>query len=165
MSDIAALFQRLTLGVYVIGVADAERRNAFTAAWVTQVSFDPPLLAVSINPVNASYAILRSGRSFVVNVLERGQLELARRFGTRSGRDDDKLSGIAWSPGRHGAPILEQAVAYFDCEVGDVLRCGDHDLVVGRVIDGRILAPFAAPMTYAETGDMDGSGAFQTATF
>jgi hypothetical protein len=34
---------------------------------------------------------------------------------------------------------------------------GDHELVLGRVVDGRILAPGAAPMTYAETGEMDGS--------
>ena len=48
--SIAALFQRLTQGVYVVGVAYGELRNAFTAAWVMQVSFDPLLLALSINP-------------------------------------------------------------------------------------------------------------------
>ena len=81
MSEIADLFRRLTFGVYVVGVADDERRDAFTAAWVTQTSFEPLLLAVSVNPENASYPILRSGRSFTVNVLRQGQLELARRSG------------------------------------------------------------------------------------
>ena len=56
MSDsVAALFQRLTQGVYVVGVAHGEVRNAFTAAWVMQVSFDPLLLALSINPHHSSY--------------------------------------------------------------------------------------------------------------
>jgi flavin reductase (DIM6/NTAB) family NADH-FMN oxidoreductase RutF len=50
MSDITALFQQLTFGVYVIGVANAGRCGGFTAAWVMQASFDPPLLVVSINP-------------------------------------------------------------------------------------------------------------------
>ena len=54
--SIAALFQRLTQGVYVVGVAHGEVRNAFTAAWVMQVSFDPLLLALSINPHHSSYA-------------------------------------------------------------------------------------------------------------
>src|SRR4029453_12484659 len=55
MSDsIAALFQRLTQGVYVVGVAHGELRNAFTAAWVMQVSFDPLLLVLSINPDHSS---------------------------------------------------------------------------------------------------------------
>jgi flavin reductase (DIM6/NTAB) family NADH-FMN oxidoreductase RutF len=157
MSEIADLFRQLTFGVYVVGVADAERRDAFTAAWVVQASFEPLLLAVSVNPRNASYPILRSGRSFSVNVLRQGQFELARRFGTRSGRDEDKLAGVRWHPGRRGAPILDDTLAYFECELGATLAAGDHELVLGRVIDGRILAPGAAPMTYAETGEMDGS--------
>jgi flavin reductase (DIM6/NTAB) family NADH-FMN oxidoreductase RutF len=165
MSDIAALFHRLTLGVYVVGVADAERQDGFTAAWVMQVSFDPLLLAVSVNPENASYSLLHSGRGFAVSVLKRGQLELARRFGTQSGREADKLAGLRWRPGRHGAPILEDALAYFDCELSGSMRSGDHELVVGRVIDGRILARDGEPMAYADTGDMDGSSALYPAKF
>ena len=165
MSDIAALCHQLTLGVYVIGVANAGQCGGFTAAWVMQVSFDPLLLALSINPNHTSYALLHSGGSFTVNVLKREQLKLARRFGTQSAREHDKLAGIRWRPGRHGTPILEDALAYFDCELSDSLRSGDHELVVGRVIDGRILSPGAVPMTYAETGDMDGSSLFYPEKF
>lgn len=157
MSEIADLFHLLTFGVYVIGVADGERRDAFTASWVIQASFEPLLLAVSVNPGNASHPILRSGRGFTVNVLRKGQLALARGFGTRSGRDFDKLAGVRWHAGRLGAPILDDALAYFECEMGATLPAGDHELVLGRVIDGEILAPGAAPMTYAETGELDGS--------
>ena len=63
-ASIAALFQRLTQGVYVVGVAHGEVRNAFTAAWVMQVSFDPLLLALSINPRHLSYGLLEEGRAF-----------------------------------------------------------------------------------------------------
>jgi len=156
-TDVAALFHRLTQGVYVIGVADGERRDAFTAAWVMQVSFDPLLLALSVNPGNASAPILHAGRSFTVNVLRRGQLDLARRFGTRSGRDEDKLAGVPWRAGGRGAPILEDALAWFECDLQASLPAGDHELVLGRVTGGRLEAPDAEPMTYAETGAMDGS--------
>jgi flavin reductase (DIM6/NTAB) family NADH-FMN oxidoreductase RutF len=159
MNEVAALFHRLTLGVYVVGVADGARRNAFTAAWVMQASFEPLLLALSINPQNASAPLLRAGGTFAVSVLKDGQLALARRFGTRSGRDEDKLAGVRWRPGRGGAPILEEALAYFDCEVVERLQVGDHELVVGRVVDGGILARDAAPLPYAATGEMDGSSA------
>jgi len=165
MNDIAALFRQITLGVHVIGVADAGRPDGFTAAWVMQVSFDPLLLALSINPGNASYPLLRAGGGFTVNVLKREDLELARRFGTWSGRDRDKLAGLRWRPGRHGAPILEDAVAYFDCELSSLLPAGDHELAVGRVIDGTILAPGVTPMVYTDTGDMDGSTALYPAHF
>ena len=159
MSEIAALFHRLSYGVYVVGVAAGDRRDGFTAAWVMQASFDPLLLALSINSSNASYELLHAGGGFTVNVLKQGQLDLARRFGTRSGRDEDKLAGIRWRPGRAGAPILEQALAYFDCEIAGRHRAGDHELVLGRVVDGKVLDPGAAPLTYADTGDMDGSSA------
>jgi flavin reductase (DIM6/NTAB) family NADH-FMN oxidoreductase RutF len=157
-TDVAELFRRLSAGVYVVTVAAGERRDGFTAAWVMQASFDPLLLALSINPENASYELLHAGGAFTVNVLKQGQLELARRFGTRSGRDQDKLAGVAWRSGRTGAPILEQALAYLDCELAGRHRAGDHELVLGRVIDGQVLDPAAAPLTYAETGNMDGSG-------
>jgi flavin reductase (DIM6/NTAB) family NADH-FMN oxidoreductase RutF len=157
LNEIAALFHRLSYGLYVVGVAAGDRRDGFTAAWVMQASFDPLVLALSINSSNASYELLHAGGGFTVNVLKQGQLELARRFGTRSGRNEDKLAGIRWKPGRSGAPILEEALAYFDCELSGRHRAGDHELVLGRVVDGKILDPGAAPLTYADTGDMDQS--------
>ena len=159
VNEIAALFRRLTQGVYVVGVANGEARDAFTAAWVMQVSFDPLLLALSINPEHASYPLLHAGGGFTVNVLKQDQQDLARRFGTRSGRDEDKLAGIEWRPGRNGAPILEDALAYFECELSGEMGAGDHELTLGRVTGGQVLDPNATPLMYVDTGDMDGSSA------
>ncbi|HUF35986.1 MAG TPA: flavin reductase family protein [Gemmatimonadales bacterium] len=159
MSEVADLFRRLTYGVYVVGAAHEGRRDAFTAAWLMQVSFDPLLIALSVNPGNASYPLLRGGGGFTANVLARDQLDLARRFGTRSGWDEDKLAGVRWRPARGGAPVLEDAVAFFECEVTAWHPVGDHELVVARVAGGGVLRPEAAPLGYAETGDMDGSAA------
>lgn len=159
MNEIVELFRRLTLGIYVVGAANGKERDAFTAAWVMQVSFDPLLLALSVNPENASWPLIQAGRAFAVSVLKSGQLDIAQRFGTRSGRDQDKLAGIRWRPGRTGAPILEEALAYFDCQLAGVMRAGDHELVLGRVVEGRVLDPKALPLTYADSGDMDGSSA------
>ena len=61
---LATLFQRVTQGVYVVGVAHGEVRNAFTAAWVMQVSFEPLLLALSINPHHSSYRLLKEAGAF-----------------------------------------------------------------------------------------------------
>jgi flavin reductase (DIM6/NTAB) family NADH-FMN oxidoreductase RutF len=165
LSDIAALFHRLSYGVYVVGVAAGDRHGGFTAAWVMQTSFDPLLLALSINSNNASYELLHTGGGFTVNVLKREQLELARLFGTRSGRNQDKLAGIRWRPGRTGAPILEQALAYFDCELSGRHRAGDHELVLGRVVEGKVLDPGATPLSYADTGAMDGSADLYPTSF
>jgi flavin reductase (DIM6/NTAB) family NADH-FMN oxidoreductase RutF len=157
VADLADLFRRLNAGVYVVGVADGERRNAFTAAWLMQVSFDPLLLALSVNPGHASFPLLVGGGGFAVSVLSRDQLELARHFGTRSGRETDKLAGVSWRAGSNGAPILAGAVAYLECRLTGRITAGDHEIVIARPVAGELLLPDAIPLTYADTGDLDGS--------
>jgi flavin reductase (DIM6/NTAB) family NADH-FMN oxidoreductase RutF len=159
------LFRRLTNGLYVVGVAHKGQYDAFTAAWITQVSFDPLLLALSINPNHASYPILVAAGGFAVNILSHGQIDMARHFGTQSGRVADKLAGQRWQPATNGAPVLLDALAYLECRVVGHHSAGDHELVLGQVIGGRLLAPQATPMTYAETGNLDGSAELYPASF
>ena len=153
--SIAALFKRLTQGVYVVGVASGETRDAFTAAWVMQVSYDPLLLALSINSNHSSYRLLKEGRSFSVNVLKKGQLDLADHYGRRAGAD--KLALTDWTTDRTGLPLLRDALAWFECQVVSEHPAGDHLLVLGKVIDGKLLDAEAEPMCYRETGTMDGA--------
>ena len=157
MADLADLFRRLTTGVYVIGVAQGERRSGFTAAWLTQVSFDPLLIALSVNPEHASYPLLVDGGGFVINVLRRDQLHLAESFGTRSGRDADKLAGVDWRPAGSGAPILTDAVAWLECRLHDLAPAGDHVIVLGRPVAGELVRPDATTLLYFDTGELDGS--------
>jgi len=159
------LFRRLTNGLYVVGVAHGEQRDGFTAAWVTQVSFDPLLVALSINPSHASFPILVAAEAFAVSILRHGQLELARHFGTQSGWAVDKLAGQRWQAAPGGAPVLLDALAYLECVLVDRHPAGDHELVLGRVVGGRVLAPEALPMTYAETDNLDGSAGLYPSTF
>lgn len=155
--NMADLFRRLTTGVYVFGVAHGEFRNAFTASSVMHVSFRPLHVALSINPEHASYPILAGGHVFTINVLRADQQELAKHFGTQSGRTVDKLSSTPWRAGQTGAPLLVDALAYFECQVIIDVEAGDHRLVVGRVVDGGVLDPDSSPLLYAATGDLDQS--------
>jgi flavin reductase (DIM6/NTAB) family NADH-FMN oxidoreductase RutF len=152
------LLRRLTLGVYVIGVCEGGRPNAFTASSVMPVSFDPVLLALAIGRDHASLPMLRASRHFTVNVLGQGQLAMARHFGVRSGREHDKLAGVAWRTSPQGAPLLTDALASLVCEVqGAATQAGDHELFVARVTSGTLQAEAAHPLSYADTADMDGS--------
>lgn len=153
----ADLFQRITTGVYVIGVAAGERQNAFTAAWVMPVSFQPLLLALSINPHHSSYQLLKVGGGFSVNVLRKDDLSLAGHFGQPANLD--KLAAVAWRPGKSGAPLLDAAIARFECRYAGESAAGDHRLVLGQVVDGALLQPLAEPLSYRDTGSMDGAAA------
>ena len=153
------LFQRMTTGVYVVTASHHSGRGGFTAAWVTQVSFAPLLLAISINPRNATWPLIEASHRFAVNVLDSGQSEIARRFGLASGRDVDKFSTAQTSEAPGGFLVLSDAVSWLGCRVEQSIPVGDHVLVVASVIAGDLLNPRATPLRYSETGNMDGSAA------
>jgi flavin reductase (DIM6/NTAB) family NADH-FMN oxidoreductase RutF len=64
-----------------------------------------------------------------------------------------------WTTDRLGLPLLREALAWFECQVVSEHPAGDHVLILGRVIDGKLLDSDAEPMCYRETGAMDGASA------
>jgi flavin reductase (DIM6/NTAB) family NADH-FMN oxidoreductase RutF len=151
------LFRRLTTGLYVVSAEHGGAEGAFTAAWITQVAFTPLLLAISVNPGNATWTLMWASRRCAINVLPSGELDLARHFGTRSGRQADKLAGQRVRRRVSAPPLLDAAVAWLDCRITDEMRVGDHVLVVAEVTGGDVLDAAATPMRYDETGNMDRS--------
>jgi flavin reductase (DIM6/NTAB) family NADH-FMN oxidoreductase RutF len=121
------------------------------------VSFNPLLLALSIDPHHSSYRLLKEGQAFSINVLKKGQLDLAEHFGQPS--STAKLAGQRWTMGRMGLPLLREALAWFECHFVDEHPAGDHMLVLARVIGGKLLDVEAEALSYRETGEMDGSSA------
>ena len=146
-------FKLMTQGVYVISVSHEQQKNAFTAAWVMQVSFDPPLVCFSINPEHHSYPILQKGGVCCISVLNNEQFITADHFGHST---DDKLTGFQWLKTKTGAPALAESLAYFDCTVDHYSEAGDHKIVVCKVIDATVLNE-GTPLVYSDTEDMDGS--------
>ena len=167
MNEIWTLFHTLTTGVYIVGVSDGSVRDAFTAASVTQVSYQPLLLSFAINPEHASYKLLLAGKGWTVSVLHRDQIEWARRFGTESPQGVDKMQGVKWESAGSGLPFLKEALAYFDCRLVAEYAAGDHRLVLGKVVAGAVLSaePDAKPLIYADTGNLDQSAALYPASF
>ncbi len=148
------LMKLITQGVYVIRVNNDQQQNAFTAAWVMQVSFDPLLLCFSINPQCRSYNLLKPGGVCCISVLNNEQFVEADHFGQTG--IANKIEGFKWLTTKTGASALANSVAYFDCRVDHYSAAGDHQLVICEVIGGVILND-AQPMLYCDTGDMDGS--------
>ena len=152
IENLEELFKQISHGVYVIGVSDGTHQNAFTAAWVMQVSFNPPLLAISINPEHYSYQLLQAGGVCTVNVLSHDQYAMAEHFGRSV---NDKMAGFQWQRDKTGAPILSESLAYFDCQVSHYTDAGDHKIAICKVIAAAPLNK-GHPLLYNQTGDMDG---------
>ncbi|MEM2945749.1 MAG: flavin reductase family protein [Thermoproteota archaeon] len=118
---------------------DASRRGGMTAAWVSRVSWSPPLLIVSIVPSRHTLELIKEYGEFVVNVVGK-TLENAAYgvFGTKSGKIVDKFveSGVKARRGeKTRAPVLEDAVIAVECRLVKTVEAGDHILVVGEVVN------------------------------
>jgi len=156
-NPVKRLFMTLTQGVYIVGVGEGGLHNAFTASSVMQASMQPPMLALAVNPRNASYPLLIAGGIFSVTVLRSDQRELADLFGNHSGRDTAKLDRVTWHSAPSGAPVLDAGLSYFDCLLVSKIPAGDHVVALAEVSGGDFLNPNTRPLQYSDLGDLDGS--------
>ena len=145
------VLRQLTYGLYVVTVAAGDERGAFTANWLSQASFDPPLVMVSVERDSHSLPLIRQAGRFAVNVLETGQRELAGHFGKKARHVGDKLAGIPHHQSPSGQPILDQALGYVVCAVSGELDAGDSVIVLGEVVEARVLRE-GEPLTMREAG-------------
>jgi flavin reductase (DIM6/NTAB) family NADH-FMN oxidoreductase RutF len=140
-----------TYGLYAVSCADEGEVNIFTANWLTQVSFDPPLLAVSVENDSKSLGMILRSRVFTVNVYHSGERELAGKLGKSAIQHPDKLNGIEFDLGANGCPILHDALAWVACKVSGTTPAGDSTLIVAEVVDVGMLGD-GKPLTMAEAG-------------
>ncbi|GCE24672.1 flavin reductase [Dictyobacter alpinus] len=140
-----------TYGLYVIMSKENEVVNAFTANWLTQVSFEPPLIAVSIENNARSLAMIKQTQTFTINVLRTGQRELAGQLGRSYNKNPDKLTDIAYHLQDNRYPILDAALSWVACEVRNMVPAGDSTLCIAEVIDAGVLAE-GTSLTMNEAG-------------
>ena len=122
-------------GLYVLGSRAGDRRNGMTINWVTQVSFDPKLVAVSVEKPAFTHELITEGGVFAVNTVSREDRAIVRKFTKPVEVEGNTLNGFPFHDGVTGAPILDQAPAYVDCEVRQRADVGNHTLFVGEVVD------------------------------
>jgi 3-hydroxy-9,10-secoandrosta-1,3,5(10)-triene-9,17-dione monooxygenase reductase component len=127
-----AALGRFATGVTIVTCLDGDgSRVGLTANSFNALSLEPPLVLWSLRTASPSLAAFVAAPRFAVNVLAAAQVDLARRFASRT---KDKFAEGAWAPGRHGAPVLAGCAALFECETVSQQTAGDHRLFVGRVL-------------------------------
>ena len=152
--DVAAkrtALRLFTYGLHVVTVRDGDDENGFTANWITQVSFEPPMLALSVENNSHSIRIIRQSQGFTVNVLATGQRELAGALGKRWESAPNKLVSSAHHSGPNGCAVLNEALAYLECEVDGDIPAGDSTLFVARIVGAGVQRE-GEPLTMAEAG-------------
>src|SRR4029450_6197187 len=103
----------------------------------TQVATDPKLLGVAVTKEAFTHTLISEGGVFALNLIDREDRAIVRKFVKPVDVDEQArtLNGFPFHDGKTGAPILDQAVAFVDCEVRNAVDCGDHTFFIGEVAD------------------------------
>ncbi len=136
----AAKFRQV-LGHFPTGVTVITAMSEGTAVGLAVGSFaslslEPPQVLFCAGKQSSSWPKIRAAGAFCVNVLADDQEDVCRVFASKA---PDKFAEIGWKRSGNGSPLLEGALAYIDCTIGDVVASGDHDIVIGAVQDLDVL--------------------------
>ena len=119
----------------LIGASSGDEWNGMTASWVTQVSMEPVLVAVSVDRQAVTHRLISEGGAFTVNLWSRADTRAFVAFSKPVRREGNTLNGRPVRTGLTGAPIFEEAIAYLDCRLRQAVDCGTHTLFLGEVVD------------------------------
>ncbi len=135
------VLRQFTYGLYAVTAAHDNDRGIFTANWLSQVSFDPPLVALSIEIDSATLGLIRADGHFTVCPLADGQRELAGNLGRPKARAGDKFAAyeLETVPTQRGTPALAAALGFVECAITSETPTGDSVVLIGEVIEARVL--------------------------
>ncbi len=130
-------------GLYIVGSRAGDRRNGMTCNWAAQLGFDPKLLGVSVEKEAVTHELIAEGGVFALCIIDREDRAIVRKFTKPVEVDTDArtLNGFPFHDGTTGAPILDQAVAYADCELRSTVDAGSHTLFLGEIVDAAFQKP------------------------
>jgi flavin reductase (DIM6/NTAB) family NADH-FMN oxidoreductase RutF len=124
---------KLTYGIYVLTTFFEDEINGMIASWVSQVSYDPPLVMAAIHPHRYSHRLIEQSGAFALHIVAQNQREFLARF-----KGDDprrKFDGIRWEKGKTGSPIIKECIAFAECTVKASYKPGNHTLYIGEILE------------------------------
>jgi flavin reductase (DIM6/NTAB) family NADH-FMN oxidoreductase RutF/rubredoxin len=148
--DIEAFF-RISYGLYVVATVHENKNNGYISNTVFQVTASPARFAIACSKDNHSAAMIKQSGVFSISVLQQEtRADIFGTFGYRSGKDIDKFEKFSFKKGQTGVPILlDDTLAWFECELEQTFDVGSHLLFIGKVIQNGLLSTEGEPLTYA----------------
>ena len=121
-------------GITIITCANGGKDHGCAANAVLSASLDPALMLISLDQTSRTRAAIEQASSFAINILPDSS-KGAALCSIFAGRSENKFAHAPHRRGRLGAPVLNDALGWFECSVELAQVAGDHTLIVGRVVD------------------------------
>ena len=130
-----SMMGRFATGVSVVAARHGPLLAGMTANGIASISIDPPLMMASIGTRAETHGAIVGSHAFAVSVLADDQQALAECFALPTTASKlTRFCDAEWHEAETGSPILEGAIAYFDCRITDRHPGGDHTIFVGEIV-------------------------------
>jgi flavin reductase (DIM6/NTAB) family NADH-FMN oxidoreductase RutF len=128
-----------TYGLYAVTAAHEGERGVFTANWLSQASFDPPLVMLSVENDSSTLPLIRASGRFAICPLDEHQKQLAAALGKPKARAGDKYDtlDLAVVESEQGVPALADSLGYVVCDVREEVPAGDSVVFLAEVVEAR----------------------------
>lgn len=148
-----SLLRSFTYGLFWVTAAHKGQRGIFTANWVSQASFDPPLLMLSVEQGSSTLPLIRGSGHFVIGPFRSEQRDLAGDLGRPRSRIGDKFAAynLEFVEMTSGGLALMDSLGALDCAVRADVPAGDSVVFIAEVVEARALGE-GTPLTMAEAG-------------
>jgi len=126
-------------GLYILTAeSNSGKVAAATVNWVTQASFNPPLVVVGVKADSLAHSAIKESGAFALNVLGKGQKDVAFTFFKPLEREEMSIGGQPFRKGETGSPVFENLPAFIECNLVETMEKGDHSVFVGEVVNAGV---------------------------
>lgn len=140
-----------TYGLYVLTCKKENEYHGATVTWVSQASFNPPLISVGLENQSMAFSFVNQTQFFALNILGKDQKEIASKFFKHPLTEGNKIGGIEFELKKTGIPLLVPAPAYLECHLVNTLFTGDHTIIIAEIIEAGVRRP-SESLVLASTG-------------
>jgi flavin reductase (DIM6/NTAB) family NADH-FMN oxidoreductase RutF len=151
--QLAAALGRVPSGLFILTARHGDDETGMLASWVQQCSFNPPQVSIAVRGDRPIASWLSPDSILAVNILDDGQTDMIGHFGRGFDLDQSAFDGLEITRLPSGPVVLDEALAYLECRVVARHNGGDHDLLIARVLAGRMLSE-GHPMVHVRKSGM-----------
>lgn len=144
---------RNCLGKFATGVMiacgfDKETNKPFglTINSFTSISLNPPLVSFCLASESSNLELFKRNQNFSLNILSESQLQLAKEFA--KAHNVNKWQVEKYASGEFSSPIFQNSLAFLECKIFKIIEAGDHQIIIGEVVDFNQLNPEQKPLIY-----------------
>lgn len=147
------ILRSFTYGVHVATASAGDLVGAGTITWLSQASFNPPLIMFGVKVDSKLHAAIEQSGFVAVHVVPEGKKEIAAAFLRPTRIEGGRINGFDFEPGPFsGAPILKDLPMWFEAKVTDIVKRGDHSVFVAELVSCGVRDEDARPLALRETG-------------